>query len=339
MPRIDAALSPAQRIEVRQAYKLVEGTGVALLEAVRRGLEGKRAPNRATVDQAIELFLSSRVDEDCRPATIDFYSDFLRPISKKFGIREIDTVTADELSHCIDVATLGRTARTSIARAARALWRWSMRQRPPMASVDVTLGLRFVPAKKEGKEPEILTVDACAKLLKTKSHFRPAIALMLYAGIRPEEIHGPDKPPMLWSDVHIEEGKIIVRAECAKTREKRVIEDLPGSIWQWLEPQSPDKPICAPRARQIIKWAKKTLGYAKNQSWHQDATRHTFASYMLAVTKNPGQVSLWLGHGGDIEMLMAHYNKPGQRAPGLKFLAICNEGATSALPLPSPSSS
>ena len=330
MPRVDYALSPEQRIVAREIFRLCSEAGVDPLETVKRGFEGKRAPNRATTNEVLRRFLRSRVDEDCRPKTLAFYHDFLKPVAECFGDQVFDTIGRAELAKCIQEATDGQTARTSIARASRALWRWAMKQPEPMAATDASLGLRFIVARKEGRKVFVLSVEQCQAILEQAGKFRSALALMLGAGIRPEEIHGPGKEPMRWQDVDITHEAITVRAECAKTRKERIIERPPAMLWQWIEPRKPDEPISSSLARSIIDRAKEITALKK---WPQDATRHTFASYALALTSDPGKVALWLGHEESPKMLFRHYNRPGLSAPAQKFFSLCNAGACSPLPI------
>jgi integrase len=324
MPRVDYALSPEQRIDAREAFRLIEGTGLSLVDVVKRGLGEKRASHRALTNEVVRLFLISRREEGCRPKTIAFYADFLRPIAEQFGDRVFDTITRAELAKCIQGATDGATARTSIARASRALWRWAMARPEPMAAVDASMGLRFIVAKKEGRKPAVLTVEQCGAILAGAGHFRGALALMLGAGVRPEEIRGPGKEPMRWRDIDITHSAITVRAECSKTRKERIIENPPPMLWQWITPGNSDEPISPALARSIIDVAKTAAGLKK---WTQDATRHTFASYALALTQDPGKVALWLGHEESPKMLFNHYHRPGLRAPAVAFFSLCNEGA------------
>jgi integrase len=273
------------------------------------------------------------VEEECRPATIDFYSDFLRPVVAAFGETVFDEIKAPDLEKAINASTSGKTARTAIARSSRALWRWAMRQREPLAAIDATIGLKFIHKKKDGHEPEVLTVDQCEKILKGSGRYQSALALMLYAGIRPEEMWGPDKPPLTWGHVSIAEEKITVPPECSKTRSRRVLQKLPPAIWQWLTPRGNKDPISFTRTRAVISHAKALAGYAMTDKWPQDSTRHTFASYMLAATDDPGRVAMWLGHEESPKMLFAHYYRPGLKAEAEKFLALCNVGASCPAPL------
>ena len=56
--------------------------------------------------------------------------------------------------------------------------------------------------------------------------------------------------------------------------------------------------------------------------WPHDVTRHSFASYAVALTADPGKVALWLGHQGNPTMLHRHYRGLARKADAEKYFAI-----------------
>jgi len=56
--------------------------------------------------------------------------------------------------------------------------------------------------------------------------------------------------------------------------------------------------------------------------WPQDCLRHSFATYAVALTNNPGQVAIWLGHNGNPTMLYRHYRGLTTKAEADKFFAL-----------------
>ncbi len=54
----------------------------------------------------------------------------------------------------------------------------------------------------------------------------------------------------------------------------------------------------------------------------QDALRHTFASYAVALTSDPGRVAIWLGHEGNPTMLHRHYRGIATEADARRFFAL-----------------
>jgi integrase len=301
--RTNWQLTPDERNDARQAFKLLSGTGISLADAARRAIEGRRAVAATTVGAAADRFLRTRL-QDCRRATYTWYEARLGFLVAAFGERTLDDVTRADLRRWIDGLETGATAKAANVRAARSLWRWAMRQEPQLAAVDPTLGLASSVRPRDGAEPAVLQAAEGAKVLAAAGPHRSALALMMFAGIRPHELAGTNKPRLLWRHVNTADRIVIVPGEVSKTGRRRPIEGLPETVWRWLAPGAADQPVATVSARQIINTARRALGWA---TWPHDCLRHTFASHALALTSDPGAVSLWLGHEGRPTLLHRHY--------------------------------
>lgn len=210
------------------------------------------------------------------------------------------------------------TTRAGYIRAARALWRWAAAQEPPLAGPPPTTGLSGNVSTR-GTTIQFLTVPEVANLLTAATHWKPALALMLFAGVRVEEVAGEGKPPLTWRHFDVAEKVIRIPAECAKTGRARLLQGLPEAVWAWLGPARPDTERIAPgQSLNAVRWAQKRLGRA----WPKNALRHTFATYAVAATGEPDRVAGWLGHEGGARLLHAHYAGLARRAEGEAFFAM-----------------
>lgn len=318
MARTDFALSAAQRIDARLAIKLLEGTGLSLEEAARRAVAGKRAVKRITISDAIDQFVRSRLTNGKRSATVDWYESKLKQFGLKFGAQHFDDVDRGALRAWIDSIDLSMSTRAGIGRAVRALWRWGMLHEPPLVAVDATAGLRTTAPGNRG-EAGFLTVSEAAAVLRGAGDYRSALALLLLAGVRPEELAGQNKPRLLWKHVRPEEKMIRIPAEIAKTGKPRIIEGMPDTVWAWLQPGDENAPVCPSLSRQAIEKAQAAL---KREDWPHDATRHTFATYALAGNGDAGKVATWLGHEGNPTMLHRHYRGLATKAEADKYWSL-----------------
>jgi integrase len=318
MERSDFALSAAQRIDARAALRLLEGTGLSLEEAARRAVAGRRAVKRITIEDAIDQFVRSRLTNGKRAATVDWYESKLKLFGKKFGARHFDDVDRGALREWIEAVPLGVGTRAGIARAVRALWRWGMLHEPPLVALDVTLGLRTTAPGNRG-EAGFLTVPEASAVLKAAGEYRSALAMLLFAGVRPEELAGQNKPRLLWRQVRLAEKMIRIPAEIAKTGRPRIIEGIPEALWAWLEPKDDGEAISPGRSRQAIEKAQAAI---ERDDWPHDATRHTFATYALASTGDAGKVATWLGHEGNPTMLHRHYRGLATKTEADKYWAL-----------------
>ena len=147
-----------------------------------------------------------------------------------------------------------------------------------------------------------------------------AIALALFAGVRPEELAGRGKPRLTWAAVNVSERIVRIPGGIAKTGQPRVLEGLPDALWAWLgSPGKPGDPISPGLSREIGRKGREILGLDK---WPQDASRHTFATYHVAAFNDPGLTSILLGHEGNPSLLHRHYRGITTQAEAISFWAL-----------------
>lgn len=329
------ALEAADKADARAALVGLEGTGLTLAQAVEIAKRvGGRISSRATVREVADKFVASRTEH--RPATVLWYENKLTPVLTVFGNFSMDDVKREQLAQAIDGLPVGESTKCSHRRACRALWRWAKAQTPPMAGADITEGMKVTPKHLNTEGAEFLPVDDVARILTgISAKHRPAAALLFFAGVRPQELWGNGKPPMLWGAIDVQERTVRVDAKCAKTRRARVLEGLPDALWAWIgQPGADAAPICPGQSQQLIRAMQQAGGFWRFvdkgrgrkretlRQWPHDATRHTFATYTLNFYDNPGLVAGWLGHEGSTKMLHAHYKGITRKAEAEKFLAL-----------------
>lgn len=132
----------------------------------------------------------------------------------------------------------------------------------------------------------------------------PAIALMLFAGIRPREVER-----LRWRDVDWEENVVSIAPTHSKTGGCRHV-NLPPILKKILLLRRGSErigPICPPNWRRKWKRIRKNAGWlsAKNP-WRQDVLRHTFASYHLKFFRNLTRLQCEMGHGS-LRLLRTRY--------------------------------
>lgn len=328
--RKDRALSAQERADARAAFLLLQGSGLSLEAAARRALEGRAALQRITVEACADRFLRARLGS-CRDTTWGFYESKLNAVRDAFGARHMDEVSRAEFRAWL--AGIGRTetTRAGYVRAARALWRWAAHQEPPLAGPSPTEGLSGSAGGKGGTVG-FLTVAEVAGILAVPSAWRPALALMLFAGIRVDEVAGEGKPPMTWRAVSVVEKTIRVPGECAKVEGRaRLLQGLPPAVWAWLgEPGGDASRIAPGHSLNAVRWAQKRLA----RKWPKNALRHTFATYAVALTGEPDRVAGWLGHEGGSRLLHACYAGLARRSEAEAFFALVPAAPACSPPLP-----
>lgn len=313
--RRDFALTPQQKMDARAALEALDGTGMSLEEAVRRALEGKRAVKRVPVAEVAEQFLRSRLT--LRPATAAWYMSRINRFAAHFASKSMDEVTRGDFRAWL--ASCGYAP--GQVRAVRAMYAWAIAHEPPMAAQDATAGLSGVGQRAD--DIKFLSVADCRKIMDGAGQFRSALALMLFAGVRPGEISDPDKPALTWRAVNPEDKIIRIPAEIAKTGRARIMEGLPDAVWAWLGRIGKDAdPICPYRAVRAVAAAKSAAGFKGKRKWPHDALRHTFATYHVAAYANPGLTAMLMGHEGNPTMLHRHYRGLATKAEAEAFWAL-----------------
>ena len=335
-PRHRNALTPPEKTDAREALRLIAGTGLTLTDCARRALFDRSAIHRVSLNTAADRFTLQLVKTKVRGSTIRWYDNKLSPMLAALGERMMDDITRADILAVGSALDVSESTRASYYRAIRAVWRWARNSDPPLAGADVTNGLPTTPPRADAAEIGILSIDDTAAILAGAGQHRSALALMLFAGLRPQELWGIDKPPLCWKHILCDERLIRVPAEIAKTRRPRIIEGLPDALWAWLEPGPVEANVTNSSSQWVIRVAQLAAGFSEKQKgvhrvlrpWPHDATRHSFATYALALTGDPGRVALWLGHEGNPRMLYTHYRGLATKAEAEKYFALRPSAAT-----------
>lgn len=329
--RKNKRLTEAELADARDAIALLGDTGITLTSAVRIALhldDQPRAAKGLLIAEAIEGFCRESMRRKRREKTVTGYRYELEKFEADHSDATLDSITRPALRKYL----LGLKMKpASIAvrwRCVRALYRWARRQEPPMCSTDPTAGLAL-DLPHVDHELTVLPVADCAAIMRGLSdRWRPAAALALFAGIRPQELSGFGKARLSWESIDMAGRIIRVPASVAKTRRERIIEGLPTTVWDWLGTASEAArvgPICTGSHQGLIGAVKVACGRGKGKGkrkWPQDGTRHAFASYAVALNSDPGKVSLWLGHQGKPELLLTRYRALATKAQAEAFFGI-----------------
>ena len=159
-----------------------------------------------------------------------------------------------------------------------------------------------------------MTVEQCEAMLAAcvSTQERRAVALLLWAGIRPSAEDG-EITRLDWSAVG--EGEIYIAAEVAKTGTDRHIKLTPR-LSHLLAGHPASGSVIPPDWRRIYQRLRKAAGIAGEQ----DITRHTFASNFLAAFGEKDTKDA-MGHTADSKTLFRHYRRAVTEADGIAFFA------------------
>ena len=148
--------------------------------------------------------------------------------------------------------------------------------------------------------PQIKNLLKTAKMPKHKECL-PAIGLLMFAGVRPREVHR-----LTWEDIDLKENSITIHSLCSKTGGVRQVE-ICSSLKRLLAPFAngqKNERVCPKNWQKRWRDIRNDSGF-KNV-WVQDILRHTYASYHAKRFKDLPRLQLNMGHY-DLSLLRSRY--------------------------------
>ena len=180
-----------------------------------------------------------------------------------------------------------------------------------MKSTRILAVVNFRPRHRKASAIQILSVSQCARLLRVceSAAERRVVALLLFAGIRPDAQNG-EIGRLDWSSVS---DQIYIAAEISKTSSDRYI-PISARLGRLLRGHPKSGPVCPPNWRRAWQRIRRDAGISEMH----DVLRHTFASNYLAAhgeeaTKNA------MGHTQGSVTLFRHYRRAIMQADGIRF--------------------
>jgi site-specific recombinase XerD len=252
-----------------------------------------------------QRFLGSREKMGVRWATLRNYEIFARSIIRERGAQDIRVFSGEEFVGA--VAAHG----TAWCEYLKVMMRWAHKQH--LVPTDPTGGALRDCTLTDATPPVYLTPSEAQRFFACITEpYRAAFTLAMYAGVRPYEVCRLD-----WRAINVRERRIRIDSAVSKIRRTRIIEDIPTIVWAQLalheQREGPIIPACAigPRAGEVNCWAwakeRRDAGRQARVTLAHDILRHSFATYFVALTGEPGRAAKVLGHY-DLRMLVQHYD-------------------------------
>jgi integrase len=178
---------------------------------------------------------------------------------------------------------------------------------------------------------QVARLIAAADKSEHRAIVLPYALVSLFAGLRPNS----EAELLEWKDVHFGTGDIHVLNSTSKTKLERFV-PMEANLIAWLEtcPIREPGPIIG-KSHQKFRMAweevKRAIGFkvglapekgwpALAREWPSDITRHTYASYWLAVHKNRAELAERMGNTE--AMIKKHYRRAIREESAKAFWAI-----------------
>ncbi|HSS18252.1 MAG TPA: tyrosine-type recombinase/integrase [Candidatus Dormibacteraeota bacterium] len=240
----------------------------------------------------------------------------------KFNGRMVATITRKEIDDWLRSIPFSALTRNGYRRLVVLAFNFAVRN--GYATANPALGA--AKAKVVQKAPGILAVQETARLLEAaSSEILPCLAVGAFAGLRRAEIERLD-----WSEIDFESNLIEVKAEKAKTAQRRFVTIQPN-LREWLLPLRKHKGKLAPEKdfKKLFIQVRETAGL---REWPANGLRHSFASYHLAHFKNAASTALELGHH-DSRITFSHYRELVRPKEAARYWNIKPETSAKVVPL------
>jgi integrase/recombinase XerD len=314
-------LTSVQVVEAAKAFKLLAPyPGVSLTDTVNVHLATLRARAESVpLAKLFEMYLALKTSKSPK------YQRALRNTRdrfKKFHNRLVSEITPHELELCLN--RLPGASRNAEMRHLRAVFRYGIKR--GYLAADPIARLDF--ADRPRKEVEILSVKQVEAMLNhALEHdlgLLPFLVFGFFCGIRPDG----ELPKLEWRDVDVAEGIVTIRPEVSKTRRRRFV-DLSENAKAWIQEYqarggSLEGRIVSYTAQQLRTARRANVEASSIERWPQQAMRHSFCSYWLAMHGDINRLVLLSGHD-DVDTMWRHYHRGTPKAEAGNFWAITPE--------------
>ena len=314
----------SEKIEMLLAYEKAREAGIGLMATIQEVIKAKQEGEEcSTVGTLVRKFLRERREMGNRENSMKTLSCAIERFAENLWNEPISAINRqcvlDFLMHGKKLNGQAWHTRTKrgYLRDIKGFLNWCVVEREiEFSPAESIRPMRFTDAERLDQETrkEILTLDETERLMAAcvehAPELTPRVAIMLFAGLRA----GREAEGVLMENIDFNTGLLHVRPSRAKDRHSRYVA-MPENLVQWLNwsfEQGYTLPVSGWRRRwDELRKRVELFG----DDWPANATRHSFASYLLDMEGEEATVKA-LGHGTD-DMLFQHYRtlvKPGSGA-------------------------
>jgi len=278
------SVSTEERLLIANLRKVAELHSIDLLDASQRFMQFMKdgALPQVQTEMAFHEFMAFCEQKNLRPKTKEQHELYCRKFMLTRKERMITSITRDEVLAFILGFYKNDQSRDKVKVSLLSWLRWCERKGWAAGWKD---NLKWDRSIKDEKCVSVMSPDDFSKILpEIPVSCRIGVALMGFAGIRPEElISDTGKQILRWQNVRLEEGIIEIPGAVSKVRKRRVLHNIPENLRKWLD-TAPEKsrlgPIVTCSYRNYRKNRKAACERLKMPDvWSQDILRHSFGSY------------------------------------------------------------
>lgn len=243
----------------------------------------------------------------------------LNKFAKGREIMPIDAFTTEMVEEYFAKLSIGykKTLRPKIS----GLFHYACRKKYIVENPCTAMARISKTALKKNKKIHVFTIDEAEKCLKWLVKNPKGLAWFIktaFAGLRPQD----EACLTGWECIDFKRQCIVVEAEVVKTGDRRVCYP-PKMVFDWLQwakDHGSELPLTLCEVVTVQRKLRKVLGGVWEDGWKQDVTRHSAATYQLAMTKDVNHVSRSLGHS--VYILETTYDAKKLEHEGVDYYAL-----------------
>ncbi len=287
-------ISDAMRVELTKVMEQLNGRAT-LTEVAAYWLERHPDSSAETWHQAADRYLAAMGTNERRKTSV---------VDKRLKFAILEKVLVNPVMCAVDKATLEEAVKVLAVER-----KWSDQTKTKYLSAGLTLiefskGNSKQKRKKDETPPIVWSADFIAEMMhKAEEHvprFVPALVIMTFAGIRPNEAL-----MLSWDAVNFIDGHISLTGKETKTHTTRHVTIKPNLL-AWLQAYKSTGKISSSLTSQRYD-REKLMKKLSITEWPNDVLRHTAATMMYAQSKDVNATCEQLGHFGGPGMFLRHY--------------------------------
>lgn len=317
-------ISDRLRLEALDAEETLKPYGVSISQVVAEYVKRMQTRTIGIADLA-ENFIESRVKNGSGGRHLVSLRCLFKRFVGAFEGQPVNEITPEAIESWLDGLNVSAITVNSYRTLLHSLFAYGVKKRVcpenPIAFID----RRAVRSDKVG----ILTPGQLQKLLAVSyGDVLATVAIGAFAGIRPEEI-----ARLTWEEIDLDEGLIDIPSSKSKTARQRYVKILPV-LASWLRPLKASGKIQQSNFRRRFDDAKRAAGFRGRSlpseevagasglvEWPQDALRHSYASYHIALNENADALALQLGHEST-SLIFSNYRHRVKKADAERYFGL-----------------
>ena len=299
--------------DAQQASEKLQPHGISLATAadyyLKHVIAFKDAPNIGAIAKKL---IANAESNNRRDRTVGDLTHRLTSFATDFGEMKLADLTLEQIKEWVADDDWAPRTRINFLTKISQLYNFAIKH----GWCEHNIAERIDRPDVDDDEPGIFTVDQAKALLEHAGEFGllPYISIALFAGLRSAELMRLDG-----GAIKFDERAIIVGADVAKKRSRRVVE-ICDALVSWLKPLIPMKgPIVDTSTFRDNMDLFRTA--AEIQEWPHNGLRHSFGSYHLAMHGDQVKTAAQMGHR-DATVIHNHYKALVMKVEAEKYWGL-----------------